>query len=287
MGICVKALSFEIDGRSTFGVATDDGIREASEAYRSQFADLRAVLAAGALPDLEGEQFPEPIDASKVRFLPTIPNPDKLICVGVNYRPHAEEMGRGIPKYPVLFVRFPASQTGHGQPLIKPRVSEQFDFEGELALVIGERARHVSRAGALDVIAGYCCFMDGTVRDWQRHASQITPGKNFHHSGALGPYLVSRNEVGDPSRLQLITRVNGDVMQQARLSELIFDIPALIEYCSAFTELLPGDVIATGTPGGVGAARQPPQWLNSGDSVEVDIGPVGCLRNPVRDERNL
>ena len=213
-------------------------------------------------------------------------NPDanrKILCVGVNYRPHIEEMGREVPEHPVVFIRFPGSLVADGEPLIRPRVSEQFDFEGELAVVIGRRARHVSRADALDYIGGYCCFMDGSVRDWQRHTGQFTAGKNFERSGAIGP-LVPASDIPDPTTLDLTTRVNGEVMQAGRVADLVFDIPALLEYCSTFTELQPGDVIATGTPGGVGAARKPPVWLRDGDLVEVEISGLGVLRNPVRDE---
>jgi len=207
----------------------------------------------------------------------------KILCVGVNYRPHIEEMGRDIPEYPVVFVRFGSSLVGDGEPIIRPQVSEQFDFEGELAVIIGKPARHVSREDAFDYIAGYCCFLDGSVRDWQRHTGQFTAGKNFERSGAIGP-MVAAEDVGDPTALELTTRVNGEVMQEGRVSDLVFDIPALIEYCSTFTQLQPGDVIATGTPGGVGAARRPPVWLKDGDLVEVGISGLGVLSNPVRDE---
>jgi 2-keto-4-pentenoate hydratase/2-oxohepta-3-ene-1,7-dioic acid hydratase in catechol pathway len=205
------------------------------------------------------------------------------LCVGVNYRPHIKEMGRDVPEYPVVFTRFPSSLVADGEPLIKPRVSEQFDFEGELAVVIGERARQVSRDRALDVVGGYCCFMDGSVRDWQRHTSQFTAGKNFDRSGAIGS-TVPASKIPDPAMLSLETRVNGVVMQSGCVSDLVFDIPYLVAYCSTFLELLPGDVIATGTPGGVGAARTPPVWLSDGDIVEVEIEGLGTLTNPVRDE---
>jgi len=210
-------------------------------------------------------------------------SPQKILCVGVNYRPHIEEMGREVPDYPVVFTRFPSSLVGPGEPVIRPLVSGEFDFEGELAVVIGKPARHVSREHALDVIARYCCFMDGSVRDWQRHTMQFTAGKNFERSGAMGP-MVAADIVGDPTALELTTRVNGEVMQRGRIADLVFDIPYLIEYCSTFAELRPGDVIATGTPGGVGAARTPPVWLQDGDIVEVEIPGVGVLSNPVRDE---
>jgi 2-keto-4-pentenoate hydratase/2-oxohepta-3-ene-1,7-dioic acid hydratase in catechol pathway len=196
-------------------------------------------------------------------------------------------MGRQVPDHPVVFVRFPGSLVGQGEPIIRPIASEQFDFEGELAVIVGKRARHVPRESALEYVAGYCCFMDGSIRDWQRHTPQFTAGKNFHQSGAMGPCMVTADEIPNPSVLQLTTFVNGEVMQRGQVSDLVFDIPGLIEYCSTFSELVPGDVIATGTPGGVGAARTPPIWLKAGDAVEVEIPGVGLLQSPVVDERAL
>ncbi len=280
----MKALSFEVSGHETYGVLSDDGVHEVIDQFLDRYADLKSVIAAGQLRALEMNVRETGLRPAEIRYLPLIPNPDKVICVGVNYRPHVEEMGRDIPEKPVLFVRFAASLVGHQEPIIRTRVSEQYDFEGELAIVIGSRARHVARDQAYECVAGYTCFMDGTVRDWQRHTTQFTPGKNFHQSGALGPTLVTPDEVPDPASLSLTTRVNGQLMQRGSLDELIFDIPALIEYCSTFAELLPGDIISTGTPGGVGAARQPPLWLRAGDIVEVDIGEIGRLQNRVRDE---
>ena len=279
----VKALSFETRGRQTYGLLQNDHVFEAAAAFRDRFPDLRAVLAAGALDELPENLDSAPVNAASMRYLPVIPRPDKLICVGVNYRPHVEEMGREMPSHPVLFVRFPGSQVGHLEPVIRPSVSEQFDFEGELAVVIGKRARHVAAQEAFDVVAGYCCFMDGSVRDWQKHTMQFTPGKNFDSSGAAGPWLVTADEVDDIDAIELTTTVNGEVMQQGRLSELIFGIPELLAYCSTFTELLPGDLIATGTPGGVGAARKPPRWLRAGDRVAVDLGVIGRLENAVAE----
>jgi len=279
----MKFASFRVEGRNTYGVCVGDTLREPDAAFLASYPDLRSVLTAGklaALRDVDGREH----ELHNVDFLAVIPNPDKILCVGVNYRPHIEEMGRAVPDYPVVFVRFPGSQTGHRQAIIRPRVSEQFDFEGELAIVIGKRARHVRRVNALDYVAGYCCFMDGSVRDWQRHTMQFTAGKNFDKSGSVGPWLVCTDAIADPSKLQLTTRVNGIVMQEGCLDELVFDIPALVEYCSTFAQLLPGDVIATGTPGGVGAASKPPSWLKDGDLVEVDIPGVGQLVNPVKDE---
>ena len=280
----MKIASYTINGRSTYGIVNAETIAESSDDFRKRYPDLRAVLAADALSTLATDSGGDEVALEDVNYLPTVPNPDKVICVGVNYRPHVEEMGRQIPEHPMLFVRFAASQTGHGQPIVRPVASEKYDFEGELAVVIGRPARRVSRDFAYDFVAGYCCFMDGTARDWQNHTTQFTPGKNFRRSGAMGPHLVTRDEIDDPKRLRLETRVNDQVMQSGGIDELIFDIPALIEYCSTFTELLPGDVIATGTPGGVGAARKPPIWLTAGDRVSVEIPGIGRLENDVAEE---
>lgn len=280
----MRIASFKVDEKASYGVVDGETLRQPGDDFRSRHEDLRAVIAAGRLAELSSDTGGESLNISDVQFLPVIPNPDKVLCVGVNYRPHIEEMGRPIPDYPVVFVRFPGSQTGHGQALVKPRVSKKYDYEGELAVVIGKRARHVGRSEALDCIAGYSCFMDGSVRDWQSHTPQFTAGKNFAQSGSMGPWLVTRDEVPDPADLTINTRLNGALMQDGRLADLLFDIPALIEYCSTFTELLPGDIIATGTPGGVGAARTPPVWLEQGDSVEVEIPGIGLLVNSVVDE---
>lgn len=280
----MRLVSFEHDGDLSYGLADGDRICEASLEFRQRFRDLRAVIAAGVQSELGENVGGASHSVSDVRFVPVIPNPDKILCVGVNYRPHIEEMGRDVPDYPVVFIRFTASMVGHDEPILRPNASRQFDFEGELAVVIGKRARYVTRETALDHVAGYCCFMDGSIRDWQRHTSQFTAGKNFQKSGAMGPWIVSADEIPDPTMLQLTTVVNGEVMQRGQVSDLVFDIPSLIEYCSTFSELLPGDVIATGTPGGVGAARTPPLWLKSGDTVEVEIRGVGTLRSPVLDE---
>jgi 2-keto-4-pentenoate hydratase/2-oxohepta-3-ene-1,7-dioic acid hydratase in catechol pathway len=204
--------------------------------------------------------------------------------VGINYLEHIHEMGREKPDYPTLFTRFPDTLVGHGEDIVRPRVSTQFDYEGELAIVIGRPARYVTAARALDHVAGYTCFLDGSVRDWQRHTTQFTPGKNFPATGGCGPWLVTSDEIPDPAALRLTTRVNGEVLQQAPVSDLCFGVPRIIEYCSSFSTLHPGDIIATGTPSGVGFARTPPRWLKPGDSVEVEISGIGILRHQVVDE---
>jgi 2-keto-4-pentenoate hydratase/2-oxohepta-3-ene-1,7-dioic acid hydratase in catechol pathway len=210
-----------------------------------------------------------------------VPNPGKILCVGVNYEAHRQETGRAAVQHPTIFARYSSSQIGHLGDLRIPRVSRQLDFEGELALIIGRGGRYISAADAMGHVAGYACYNDASVRDWQRHTSQFTPGKNFPATGGFGPAMVTADEMGDLAGLRLQTLLNGEVVQSATVDDMIFDIPHIIEYCSAFTDLEPGDVIATGTPGGVGERRTPPLWLKSGDVVEVDIERVGILRNRV------
>jgi len=242
---------------------------------------LRAAL--GHLPALQGATGPRHRLAD-ITFLPPIPDPDKIICVGLNYLSHILEGGRPKPTHPTIFTRWANSQTGHNQPIIRPRISETLDFEGELAVIIGAAARHVSAADAPAIIAGYSCYNDASIREWQRHSSQFAPGKNFPHTGGFGPYLVTPDEAGDVTHASLVTRLNGIEVQRATIDDLVFTIPELIAYCSTFTELVPGDVIITGTTGGVGAYRVPPLWMKPGDSVEVEITGVGTLRNTIEDE---
>ena len=281
----MKLASFEYAGEPVYGLVDGPGVRPASAAFRAGHASLRAVLAAGRLDAIGADVARQPaVAASQVRFLPTIPDPGRILCIGMNYLEHIREMGREPPAYPAMFIRFADSLVGHGQPLIRPKVSSQFDYEGELAVVIGTPARHVHRDHALQHVAGYTCLMDGSLRDYQRHTSQFTAGKNFRHSGALGPWLVTADEIPDPSRLTLQTRVSGELLQEGAISDLCIDIPATIAYLSTICELQPGDIISTGTPSGVGAARKPPRWLQPGDTVEVEISGIGVLSNPVIDE---
>jgi 2-keto-4-pentenoate hydratase/2-oxohepta-3-ene-1,7-dioic acid hydratase in catechol pathway len=282
----MRVVSFERAGRPGIGIATDLGVIDASRHLSGRFENLREILLANGLDQLRSiaKQKPD-FSATAVRYRPLIDDPAaKFLCVGINYMPHIKEMGRERPEHPVIFVRFASSLVGHGEPMVKPRVSEQFDFEGELAVIIGKPARHVPRARAYEYVAGYSCFNDGSVRDYQRHGPQWTPGKNFVASGAFGPWLVTADEAPNAARLRLQTLLNDQIVQDESTAELCFDIPALIEYCSTWTELLPGDVIATGTPGGVGAGRKPPLWMKAGDTVTVEISGIGTLRNPICDE---
>ena len=277
----MKFATVRIDGTEAWGIVDGDMFID----LRSAHPSLRAAIAAGPLQDLARHVASAPRHPlAGLAWLPLIPSPDKILCVGLNYETHRKETGRSEVENPTIFTRFANSQIAQGDDIIRPTVSTDLDFEGELAVVIGKPGRHITRGDAYAHVAGYACYNDGSVRDWQRHTHQFTPGKNFAGTGAFGPWMVTPDEVGDlgPQRLQ--TRVNGQVVQDALLSQMIFDVPRVIEYCSTFTRLEPGDVIATGTPGGVGAKRTPPLWLKPGDIVEVEIDGVGLLRNGVADE---
>ena len=217
----------------------------------------------------------------EAELLPVIPDPDKIICVGMNYHDHVAEVGRTATEKPSLFARFAGSQVGHMRPMVKQRVSDQFDYEGELAVVIGKTGRHIDPSVAFDHVAGYSCYNEGSVRDWQRHTTQFISGKTFAGTGAFGPWLVTPDELGDPTKLTLQTRLNGERVQSTTTDKLITTIPELIAYCSTMLPLLPGDVIVTGTPGGVGLKRNPPLFMKQGDVVEVEISGIGILRNPI------
>lgn len=277
----MKLASFKAGDRESWGLVEDNVVRDLG----GRFADLKAALAADALGDLAGLAKDAPrIEVAQLAWLPVIPRPDKILCIGINYAMHREETGRSETAYPTVFTRFASSQVGHGAPIVRPRVSQQLDYEGELAVVIGKSGRAIAKEAALGHVAGVAAYNDASVRDWQSHTTQFTPGKNFPATGAFGPWLTTLDETGDLSALRLSTRVNGETVQDASVADMIFSVPELIAYCSTFTELVPGDVIITGTPGGVGSKRVPPLWLKHGDLVEVEISNVGILANPVREE---
>jgi 2-keto-4-pentenoate hydratase/2-oxohepta-3-ene-1,7-dioic acid hydratase in catechol pathway len=284
----MKLLSYRYAGQASYGVATNGGVVDLAPVAGEVGATLREALERGTLgriAEWTAKQRPS-VTLDSIAFLPVVPDPRKILCIGINYRSHVEEAGREIPTQPMVFTRYADSQTGHLQPIIRPAVSTKLDFEGELAIIIGRHARHVTADRALDYVAGYSCYNDGSVRDWQRHTSQFTPGKNFPQTGGFGPWLVTTDEIPDPSKLTLTTRLNGEVVQHATTDDLIFPAAQLIEYCSTFTPLYPGDVIITGTTGGVGAFRQPPLWMQPGDAVEVEISDIGVLRNTITDEEH-
>ena len=273
------------DGTPSYGTLSSDGLHDAGNGFRSTYATLRDVLAADALAALNETAGSSPaLDIADVTMLPPITRPDKIICIGLNYMSHIKETGREKPKYPSIFTRYPDSVLGHNAQLVRPKASQKFDFEGELAVVIGKPARHVAEADAQDYIAGYSCFNDGSIRDVQRHTTQFWAGKSFEASGAMGPCLVTPDAVGDLRTLTLETRLNGEQVQSTSVGDLAFGVGEIIAYLSTIITLLPGDVIATGTPSGVGLFRDPQLWMKPGDTVEVEITRLGVLRNTVKDE---
>jgi 2-keto-4-pentenoate hydratase/2-oxohepta-3-ene-1,7-dioic acid hydratase in catechol pathway len=212
-----------------------------------------------------------------------IPNPDKIICVGLNYQEHVVETGRDNTEQPAIFLRLPESQVGHRQPILRPRESKNLDYEAEIAVIIGTAGRRISQKDAWSHVAGYSCYNDGSVRDWQRHTIQWTAGKNFVQTGGFGPWMVTADEIPPGTTMTLSCRLNGERMQHASTEQMIFKIPKIIEYVSTWITLVPGDVLVTGTPGGVGARRTPPVWMKPGDKVEIEIDKVGILENSIAD----
>jgi 2-keto-4-pentenoate hydratase/2-oxohepta-3-ene-1,7-dioic acid hydratase in catechol pathway len=281
----MKFATFKANGTATWGIIDGEDAVDLGTVLQDRYPDLKSAIASNALHEAaerigDAKRYP----LTGIEWLPIVPNPDKILCVGLNYEMHRKETGRAEVDNPTIFARFANSQTGHLANIIRPRVSHDLDFEGELAIIIGKAGRYISKADAWGHIAGYACYNDGSVRDFQRHTHQFTPGKNFPDTGAFGPWMMTPDELGELGPLRIQTRVNGQVVQDATFEQMIFDIPRIIEYCSSFTRLEPGDVIATGTPGGVGAKRTPPLWLKPGDMVEVEIDRLGTLRNGVADE---
>jgi 2-keto-4-pentenoate hydratase/2-oxohepta-3-ene-1,7-dioic acid hydratase in catechol pathway len=279
----MKLISFRHGAIDSYGLVDDQQVLDLGAVAGVEAPDLKAALAKGLLPTLAARPAPT-LPLSSVILLPVLPNPGKIFCVGHNYEEHRQETGRAKVGHPSIFTRFADTLTAHGAPIIRPRVSTSLDFEGELAIVIGKGGRYIPEDEAMAHIAGFTCANDASVRDWQWHTQQFTPGKNFPSTGALGPWLVTPDEITDLPAVTVTTRLNGQVVQHAPLADLIFPLPVIMSYLSSFSPLSPGDVILTGTPGGVGAKREPPLWMKPGDVVEVDISGVGLLRNEIVDE---
>ncbi|TAJ97607.1 MAG: FAA hydrolase family protein [Reyranella sp.] len=280
----MRLVSFRHAGANKFGAAVEGGVVDLSSRTSGRWSGLRDVIAAKALGELAAAATGAPADLKleDVELLPVIPDPGKILCVGLNYASHVGEVGRQMPTVPSAFLRLHNTLVRHGGDIVRPRASTHFDYEGELAIVIGERCRHVPRARALSVIAGYTCFIDGSVRDFQKHS--VFAGKNFPATGPLGPWMVTADTIANPQRLELTTRLNGTVVQHDTTDHMIFDVATIIEYLSTVTWLEPGDIIATGTPDGVGAGRKPPLWMKAGDRLEVEISRIGTLGVNVIDE---
>ena len=282
----MKLASYMHDNTACYGSVVGDGIIDLSRRIGARYRDIRTLLADGGLAQAQtasAGQAPD-LKLADVRLLPVIPNPGKIFCIGLNYEDHRKESKREKTEAPAVFVRFPESQVGHGQPMLRPRESHKFDFEGEIALIIGKSGRRIAEKDVWDYVAGYACYNDGSVRDWQHATTQWTAGKNFAATGSFGPWMVTADEIPPGTPLTLVTRLNGAEMQRSTTEFMIHSIPRLIAHLSTWVPLAPGDVIVSGTPGGVGARREPPVWMKAGDVVEVEVDRVGVLRNTVADD---
>jgi len=280
----MKFATMETARGRVWGLVEGDRVHLAPADLLARVPDLKSAIAAGLAPLAADLAAVPPLPLAGMVHAPVIPNPEQIFCAGLNYVRHREETaapGRVYPKYPVIFGRYATSLAGHGTPIVKPRNSDVVDFEGELVAIIGRPGRHIARDDALAHVAGYACFNDVSMRDWQMRGEQWTPGKNFPTSGPLGPVMVTADEVGPLGDLWIRTFLDGVEMQAAPLRDFVFDLPALVAYVSGFAELRPGDLIATGTPGGVGFTRTPPVLLEPGKVVEVAVDRVGRLSNPV------
>ena len=278
----MRLMCYRHAGTAALGVVRGDGVCDVSDAV----ADLATALApAGreALGRLEvGRAADHALDAIEP-LVPLVPGA-RVFCVGQNYAGHIREMGYQVPEYPSIFMRTHASFAAHGADIVRPDASRQLDYEGELTAVIGRPVRHVGAADALDCIAGYTIMNEGSVRDWQRRGPQVTPGKNFDRSGALGPWIATVDEIPDAAALTIETRINGTRRQHTATDDMVFSLPYLIAYISTFCGLEPGDMISTGSPSGSAAGFDPPRWLVPGDEVEIEISGIGVLRNRVAAE---
>lgn len=280
----MKLVSYLVSGRASFGLLTQNGIVDLKEKLGNKYADLKSLLAdpeglAVAKTYLDA---PSDIDEQDITYLPVIPNPNKILCVGMNYAEKRAEFNE-TSSAPTLFVRFPDSQTGHKTNIIKPAITNELDYEGELAIIIGKEGFRIKPEEALSHVAGYSCYMDGSIRDWQY--TWFTAGKNWPSTGAFGPCITTSDEIPDPTVLSLTTYLNGQEMQHDCIKNLVHTVPELISYISTFTRLSPGDVILTGSPGGVGKKRNPPVFMKDGDKIEVEITGIGRLTNYVVAER--
>lgn len=282
----MKLISYRYKGRSHFGALAGDGVIELTDRVGAVadlaglFGNEQALAVARGIAGASKASYP----LANVELEPVIPRPGKVICVGINFTEHAAEAGRMIGQYPVIFHRYNETLVAHGAPLMRPRVSAHFDFEAELAVVIGKGGSHIDPADAMEHVAGYTCFNDASIRDWQFHTHQYGMGKNFRATAALGPWIVTADDIPDYRELTITGVLNGEQVQQGRLSTLAFDIPTLIAYVSQALPWNPGDILATGTPSGVGFKRTPPLFLAAGDCFDVTISHIGTLSNPVIEE---
>ena len=287
----MRIVNFKKGGKPTLGVRMNGELIDLSIAAKDLPKDLGGLLAAGkgALKKAETaakKATKRAVVKGRVSYLPPIANPGKIICIGLNYRDHASEASMKVPDYPVLFLRYANSLVGHKQPMIRPKLSKHFDYEAELVAVIGKKGRHIPKSKALDHVAGYSIFNEGSVRDYQMKASQWTMGKNFDGTGGFGPEFVTADELPKGAKgLAIQCRLNGKTLQDSNTSNMIFDVATLVSTASQAMTLEPGDIIVTGTPSGVGFVRKPPVYMKHGDTCEIEIEKIGVLSNPIRNEK--
>jgi 2-keto-4-pentenoate hydratase/2-oxohepta-3-ene-1,7-dioic acid hydratase in catechol pathway len=284
----MRLASFTIRGRPSYGAVSGDGIVDLRVRFGGRFASLLDLLRGHGLEEAKATVAGVRVDypLSDVTLLPPVTAPEKILCIGINYANRNKDYNEAeIPKYPSMFFRVPGSLVGHGQAIVRPKVSEQFDYEGEIAIVIGLEGRHIARDAALAHIAGMTLCNEGSVRDWLRHGKfNVTQGKNFDASGSMGPWMVTADEIDLTKPLQLTVRVNGEITQDDTTANMIFSFADLIAYVTTFMTLRPGDVIVTGTPVKLGERPDPPRWLKPADVVEISVPEIGTLRNDVVDE---
>ena len=281
----MRLISFATGTSTSWGVLSGRQVRDLGALASPGAQSLGSALRASEFASLVARSDSAPAhNLADVELLPPVTDAGKIICVGLNYADHIAEMNRPTPEWPVVFTRFADTLVGPGKPLVAPFASEQFDYEGEFCVVIGRGGRRISATNALDHVLGYTIMNDGSVRDYQRHTHQFTPGKNFPQSGSLGPEIVTADEFGPVAAQRIVTRVNGVPVQSSTLDQLVFGVGDLVAYCSEWTELAPGDIIATGTPGGVGDGHDPKLWLRPGDTLEIEVEGIGTLTNPVVGE---
>lgn len=283
----MKLCSFRHQGKSSFGIVKEDGVIDLGPLLKGEnIHSIRGLLKANKLDSLKGLADKKDADYAleDIEYEPVIPQPGKILCVGINYHAHKIETGNPDYVHPMFFPRYADSLVGHEQSILKPPETERLDYEGEMAVILSKGGRRIKREDALSHVAGYACFNDGSVRNYQRHTTQFLPGKNFVATGGFGPWMVTTDEIPDPSKLELTTRLNSQVVQSVTTDLMINPIPVLIEYISTVFPLQAGDVIVSGTPGGVGDKREPPLYMHDGDVVEVEISQIGTLRNTVKDE---
>ena len=280
----MKLVSYRRGTREAYGVVKDGGVVDMSVRLgHASLKDAIAGLAVGEMERLAAAADPD-VGLEDVAYMCPITAPEKIFCVGRNYRAYHEVLEDGGPEWPSIFPRFASSFSAHDEPILRPKASEQLDYEGEIGVVIGKAGRHVPEEAALDYVAGYTVVNEGSVRDWQSKGTQNCPGKNFHRSGAIGPWMATRDEIDDLDALRIRTTVDGETRQDGGTDMMIFKIPFVIAHVSRFAWLEPGDLIATGSPGGSAVEDDPPRWLRPGQEVRIEIAPIGVLSNPVAAE---